>query len=233
MRLEDNLEVELKLSVIGDDPEALLDEVAELRQLGSLRLGPADDHELRDVYWDLPDGSLRTRRLSLRLRQIDDRTVFTAKGGTSTSDGLFRRYELEVPATLENWVSLRDVLAGEGVDLADDLTGEAPEVWLRRAGLTPTQDRSTRRSIRYAYANVSSDTPLAELALDRTRFDYGKVLVDYWEIEIEQLDGGEEVPRRLGRALLDRYAGRLEPSSMGKYSRGLAIERELRAAGQL
>jgi inorganic triphosphatase YgiF len=233
MRLEDNLEVELKLSVIGDDPEALLDEVAELRQLGSLRLGPADDHELRDVYWDLPDGSLRTRRLSLRLRQIDDRTVFTAKGGTSNSDGLFRRYELEVPATLENWVSLRDVLAGEGVDLADDLTGEAPEVWLRRAGLTPTQDRSTRRSIRYAYANVSSDTPLAELALDRTRFDYGKVLVDYWEIEIEQLDGGEEVPRRLGRALLDRYAGRLEPSSMGKYSRGLAIERELRAAGQL
>jgi inorganic triphosphatase YgiF len=233
MRLEDNLEVELKLSVIGDDPDALLDEVAELRQLGSLRLGPADDHELRDVYWDLPDGSLRTRRLSLRLREIDDRTVFTAKGGTSNSDGLFRRYELEVPATLENWVSLRDVLAGEGVDLADDLTGEAPEVWLRRAGLTPTQDRSTRRSIRYAYANVSSDTPLAELALDRTRFDYGKVLVDYWEIEIEQLDGGEEVPRRLGRALLDRYAGRLEPSSMGKYSRGLAIERELRAAGQL
>jgi inorganic triphosphatase YgiF len=233
MRLEDNLEVELKLSVIGDDPEALLDEVAELRQLGSLRLGPADDHELRDVYWDLPDGSLRTRRLSLRLRQIDDRTVFTAKGGTSNSDGLFRRYELEVPATLENWVSLRDVLAGEGVDLADDLTGEAPEVWLRRAGLTPTQDRSTRRSIRYAYANVSSDTPLAELALDRTRFDYGKVLVDYWEIEIEQLDGGEEVPRRLGQALLELYADRLEPSSMGKYSRGLAIERELRAAGQL
>ena len=97
MRLEDNLEVELKLSVIGDDPDALLDEVAELRQLGSLRLGPADDHQLRDIYWDLPDGSLRTRRLSLRLRQIDDRTVFTAKGGTSNSDGLFRRYELEVP----------------------------------------------------------------------------------------------------------------------------------------
>jgi inorganic triphosphatase YgiF len=233
MRLEDNLEVELKLSVIGDDPGALLDEVAELRQLGSLRLGPTGDHQLRDVYWDLPDRSLRTRRLSLRLRQIDDRTVFTAKGGTSNSDGLFRRYELEVPATLDNWIGIRDVLAGEGVDLADDLTGEAPEEWLHRAGLTPTQNRSTRRSVRYAYANASSHTPLAELALDRTRFDYGKVLVDYWEIEIEQLDGGEDVPRRLGQALLDLYADRLEPSSMGKYSRGLAIERELREAGQL
>ena len=80
MRLQDNLEVELKLSVIGDDPDALLDEVAALRQLGGMRLEPADDHQLRDVYWDLPDGGLRARHLSLRLRQIDDRTGLHGEG---------------------------------------------------------------------------------------------------------------------------------------------------------
>ena len=234
MRLQDNLEVELKLSVIGDDPDALLDEVAALRQLGSLRLESADDHQLRDIYWDLPDGGLRAIHLSLRLRQIDDRTVFTAKGGTSNSHGLFKRYELEVPATRENWVELRGVFAGEGATIGDALTGDTPEEWLRGAGLTATQDRSTRRTIRYVYPEGAADQPLAELALDRTRFDFGKVLVDYWEIEIEELgEAGDEAPRALGQALVDLYPDRLEPSTMGKYSRGLAIERELRATGQL
>jgi len=233
MRLQDNLEVELKLSVIGDNPDALLDEVGALRQLGPIRLEPADDHRLRDIYWDLPDGGLRAHRLSLRLRQIDDQTVFTAKGGTSNIEGLFRRYELEVPATRENWLGLRSVFAGEGVALDGDVTGDTPDAWLREAGLTPTQDRATRRSVRYAYAEGGRETPLAELALDRTRFDFGKVMVDYWEIEIEQLGDGDEAPRDLGRRLLDLYPDRLEPSTMGKYSRGLAIERELRATGQL
>ena len=233
MRLQDNLEVELKLSVIGDDPDVLLDEVAGLRQLGAMRLEAADDHQLRDIYWDLPDGGLRAHHLSLRLRQIDERSVFTAKGGTSNSEGLFRRYELEVPATPENWIELRGVLVGEGVTLGEGLTGDDPEAWLRGAGLTPTQDRSTRRTVRYAYPDASTDTPLAELALDRTRFDFGKVLVDYWEIEIEQLGGGDEAPRELGRALITLFPDRLEPSTMGKYSRGLTIERELRATGQL
>jgi inorganic triphosphatase YgiF len=233
MRLQDNLEVELKLSVIGDDPDALLDEVAGLRTLAALRLEPADDHQLRDLYWDLPDGGLHALRLSLRLRQIDDHAVFTAKGGTSNAEGLFRRYELEVPATRENWVDLRNVLVGEGAALADALSGDDPEEWLREAGLTTTQDRSTRRTIRYAYPDATADRPLAELALDRTRFDFGKVLVDYWEIEIEQLGGGDDAPRELGRALVSLYPDRLEPSAMGKYSRGLAIERELRATGQL
>jgi len=233
MRLQDNLEIELKLSVTGDDPDALLDEVARLDGLGGLKLGPVQEHRLRDIYWDLPNGGMRASRVSLRLRQIDDRLVFTAKGGTSHDEGIFRRYELEVPATRENWHDVRAVLVGEGVGLADGTGGDGPDEWLRSAGLVPTQDRSTRRSVKYAYTQADDDEPLAELALDRTCFDFGKARVDYWEIEIEQLNGHEDAPRSLGRALLDRYANRLELSTMGKYSRGLAIERELRETGQL
>ena len=234
MRLQDNLEVELKLSVIGDDPDRLLDEIAQLDQLGSLHLGPPQEHHLRDIYWDLPDLGMRDHRLSLRLRQIDDRTVFTAKGGTSNSEGLFRRYELEVPATAENWLAVRDALNVEGMHFDGQVTGDDPAVWLRDAGLTATQDRSTRRTVRHAFARPDDPRALAELCLDRTSFDFGKTRVDYWEIEVEELGGhGEEAPREIGRALIARYPGRLEPSTMGKYSRGLVIERELRATGQL
>lgn len=233
MRLQDNLEVELKLSVTGDNPGDLLDEVAGLDTLAGLKLGPVQDHHLRDIYWDRPDGELRGLKLSLRLRQIDDRLVITAKGGTSNSQGIFRRYELEVPATRENWQEVRQALIAEGIDLGEGTHGDAPEQWLREAGLLATQDRSTRRSIKYVYAQDDGTKPLAELALDRTRFDFGTALVDYWEIEIEQLNGQDDAPRALGRALLGRYPDRLELSTMGKYSRGLAIERELRETGQL
>jgi inorganic triphosphatase YgiF len=233
MRLQDHLEVELKLSVTGDNPDALLDEVARLDGLAGLKLGPAQDHHLRDIYWDLPEGGLRALKLSLRLRQIDDRLVFTAKGGTSNSEGLFTRYELEVPATRDNWQEVRQALIDEGIDLGHRTPGDEPDRWLRAAGLVPTQDRSTRRTVKYLYAEDNASEPLAELALDRTSFDFGKVRVDYWEIEIEQLNGNDSAPHELGRALLNRYADRLELSTMGKYSRGLAIERELRATGQL
>ena len=91
MRLQDHVEVELKLTVVGDDPDAVLNRVAELDRIGALSFGSPVDHQLHDIYWDLPDGSLRTQHLSIRLRQIDDRLVFTAKGGTSSGDGLFRR----------------------------------------------------------------------------------------------------------------------------------------------
>lgn len=236
MRLQDNLEVELKLSVTGQNPDALLDDLAQLDELGGLRLGPPADHRLRDVYWDLPDGGLRLLKLSLRLRHIDDRVVFTAKGGTSNSDGIFRRYELEVPASRENWQEVREALRNEGVKLGKKMSGDVPEQWLHDAGLLVTQDRQTRRTVKYAFADATRDQPLAELALDRTRFELKRLHVDYWEIEVEQLhgvEGADEAPRVLGRALLDRYAGRLELSTMGKYSRGLQIERELRETGQL
>ena len=234
MRLQDNLEVELKLTVTGDTPDALLDEIATLHTLGGVQLANSQEHHLRDIYWDLPDGGLRTARVSLRLRQIDDRHVFTIKGGTSSSEGLFRRYELEVPATLENWHEVRAVLTGESVKLDDSIAGNTPDEWLRAAGLHPTQDRTTRRTAIYAYADTERNQALAELALDRTRFDFGRVLVDYWEIEVEELgEHGDEVPRMLGQALLERYPDRLEPSTMGKYSRGLHLERELRMTGQL
>lgn len=238
MRLQDNFEVELKLTVTGDDPEKLLDEIAGLCELDGVRLADGQDHHLRDVYWDTADGGLRGHKLSLRLREIDGRQVFTVKGGTSSSEGLFRRYELEVPATAENWREVCAVFHDEGVDFnsqaAQAPSGDDPDAWLRAAGLIPTQDRSTRRTAIHAYDDAHGDQPLAELALDRTRFDFGRVLVDYWEIEVEELGNhGDEVPRRLGQALRLRYPDRLEPSTMGKYSRGLAIERELRITGQL
>ncbi|MCC6176524.1 MAG: CYTH domain-containing protein [Chloroflexi bacterium] len=241
MRLQDHQEIEFKLSVTGGDLDAILEDVASLRSLAGLALDTPRRHHLHDVYWDLSNGSVHEHGLSLRLRHIDDRVLFTVKGGTSSHDGLFLRDELELPATRESWATIRREFAERGVALRDDgqrtsagragVTTSDPMAWLAAAGLVVTQDRRTERTVRNA---LRAGVPVAELALDRTRYDFGHMQVDYHEIEIEQIGAGDgSLARRLGEALVKRYPDRLEPSTMGKYRRGLKLERSLRDAGRL
>jgi inorganic triphosphatase YgiF len=234
MRLQDHVEVELKLTVVAEDADAVLDAVARLVRVGSFRLGPPDPHRLYDIYWDLPDRSLRAQHLSLRLRQIDDRLVFTAKGGTCSHRGLFRRNELEVPATPECWLSVRAALESEGAHLGNGRgpSDGVPADWLRAAGLMVTQERTTHRTIRLVYPDATPDAATAELALDRTQFRIGAYTINYREIEIEQL-GDEGSPEEIGAALREQFPDAFEFSTMGKYSRGLALERALRENGHL
>ncbi len=227
-RLEDHSEVELKLTVVGGDPGGLLDAVAALDRLGEYALGPVRRHRLRDVYWDTPRKLLREHGLTLRLRRMDDQLLFTAKGGTTARDGLFRRHELERPATLENWHLVRDALAGGGVKVDGFAASEgSPAEWLAACGLIVTQDRTTDRRARDVLAG---DRAVAELALDHTTFRFRTLSVEYREIEVEQT-GDEPVDlAELGRLLATTFPGLLEPSTMGKYARGLTLERKLRAA---
>src|SRR3712207_2252851 len=174
-RLEDHSEVELKLTVVGDDPDGLLDAVATLDSLGDYGLGLVRRHRLRDVYWDTPRRRLREHGLTLRLRRMDDQLLFTAKGGTDAKDGLFRRYELERPATFENWHVVRTALAAGGVDLDGFAARDGtPAEWMACCGLIVTQDRTTDRSTREL---VDDDRVVGELALDRTTFRYRTLVV--------------------------------------------------------
>ena len=234
MRLQDHMEVELKLSVVGDDPDAVLDQIARLDRIGDAPLGPPIVHRLQDIYWDFADFAMRTQRLSIRLRSIDDQPFFTAKGGTSSSGGLFERYELEVPATLENWHQIRAALMEEGAQFRTGSDEGGPADWLAAAGLVVTQHRETHRTVRdvFPYDRRNGSGRTAELALDRTTFRFDSIAVRYWEIEIEQVEPGRS-PLDLGLPLMKLFPGCLELSTMGKYSRGLMIERQLREAGRL
>ena len=156
--------------------------------------------------------------------------MFTAKGGTSSNDGLFQRYELEIPATLENWYSLRQTLEAEGAVFRRGSDDGQPSDWLTATGMVTTQHRATHRVARDALAE--NGEPVAEVALDKTQFRFGPHTFDYWEIEIEQIDPNVD-PHDIGVHLLAMFPDRLELSMMGKYSRGLVIEQELRAAGKL
>ncbi len=226
-RLSERDEVEFKLSVVGEHPQATLDAVRRLERVGNQRLGPPIAHQIHDLYWDTDDRALGARGLTLRLRELDSALMFTAKGGGTADSGLFRRQELELPADASSWRRVRSTLEQAGIMLARGQTeSPSPADWLAAAGLVVTQDRLTERVVRYV---SDREGRTAELALDTTRYRFGEQTVEYREIEIEQLGSGPS-PRALGEALIAQLPDQLEPASMGKYSRGLQLERELQDA---
>ncbi len=226
-RLGDHAEVEFKLSAVGADPDRALADLASLDVLAGHELGPPRRHAIRDVYWDTRTGELGRRRLTLRLREIDGEPRFTLKGGGSSDRGLFRRDELEIPADADGWQVVRDELAGLGIPLpSPPATATEPTAWLAEAGLVPTQDRTTERIARLVYREGLA---VAELALDTTRYRFGRQVIPYREVEIEQLadPGATSAAQTLGEALLALMPGQFERATMGKYARGLQIGRAL------
>jgi inorganic triphosphatase YgiF len=225
MDLSDREEVELKLAVVGASPHQLFAEIERLEELDGRRLTPPERHRIHDLYWDTPSRDLGHRHLTLRLRDIDGQPMFTAKGSSRSTQGLFRREEMELPANRESWAAVSLALRARGARLHEsDLTGTDPASWLEAAGLSITQDRSTERVVRYA---LMGGERIAELALDAVRYRFGAESRDYFEVEIEQLGGGEASTHALGNALMTLFPGRLRPASMGKYSHGLRLQREL------
>ncbi len=210
-------ELEFKLAVVGPDPAGTLDRIAGLDRIGRWALSRPSSHLIHDVYWDSPDGALARKRITLRLRRIDGELRFTTKGAGRSDRGLFRRREIELPATWTNWQQVRDSLQTQGVSLRSDREELGkPAAWLERAGLTVTQDRITERRVRFALVDGER---IAEVALDFTRYQFATRTAEFREVEIERLAGAPDHAREIGEALMATLPDRLEPATMGKYAR--------------
>ncbi len=66
---------------------------------------------IRDVYWDTSEGILRRKKISLRLREIDNNLLVTIKGAGKLTDwGGVERLEIEVPWSPDGFYRIIDEL---------------------------------------------------------------------------------------------------------------------------
>jgi inorganic triphosphatase YgiF len=215
-------ETELKLTVL--DPGVLKD-IALWMELASFHLASAPTRQIRDQYWDAPGGQLVGQGITLRQRSVKRQRYLTLKGPATVEAGLFRRFELEVPADADGWRQVLSALADRGIVLAKHTaSSEDSTEWLRRSGLIVTQQRSTHRQVRLAQREGIT---FAELALDQTTFTVDGLEVTMREIEIEATTADVDPVLALGRELRARLGDRVRESRIGKYGMGLLIAARL------
>lgn len=209
------MEIEFKLTVL--DP-AVFESLRGRAELAGFQLRPGGTHRLRDRYVDTAAEDLHRLRWTLRLRELDGRLLFTVKRDHSSEAGLFRRDELELPATPTSWARLRTELLGAGIALGgNDRPPGEPADWLTASGLLVQQNRATVRELLYAERDGTRE---AEIALDATTYRVGPYEILYREIEVESLTEQAEPALLLGTELERVYPGQLTPSTQGKFIRG-------------
>ena len=159
----------------------------------------------RNTYFDTVTFELRSRRWSLRLRQLERTSIFTFKGKSNLRDGFAEREEIEVE--VPNATKLEEL--------------RDPEILARVRQIAPLADfkavaqLETKRLI-YQLEQIG------EVTLDDVRVlnSNGNLVEQFTEVEIELEDHVEAALLEPVLKHLLKLAP-LEPSVMGKFQRAM------------
>lgn len=189
-------ETEAALVIHSNKAEAIAKEIASLHALGKYRLERQETQEIRDVYFDTPDGELQEQQLALRIRQVGGKFLITLKGASALSDwGGRERIEIEMPWSRQALTQILEALRDRDIEVAELYKGFSrakPVETMTRLGFRVVQDRKTRRQVRDVVRDDESrDTVLAEMAIDSVTYRFGRQVVRLHEIEIESKAKGK------------------------------------------
>jgi CHAD domain-containing protein len=205
------VEVEAKF-IIPD--ESTLQRLLETVSLAGFALGEETVTEIHDRYLDTEDGALLMNGFSCRLRRENHHYIATVKGLGSVSGAIHHRAEYETdlpePSRPVSWPP-----------------STARELVLRLSGGKPLVPLLEIKQTRHRRVLQEGQRPVAELVLDRVRFQRGRCRDEdrdeeiTLELEVELLpDGGEGDLRRIALELEGRWG--LPPQPRSKFERGLA-----------
>ena len=191
-------EIELKFEL---DP-AELSRVAKTAHLEGFSVSRPLGKSLRSIYFDTPDQKLREAKISLRLRQSNEKWVQTVKLGTGVSGGLSSPVEDEQP------------VAGPALDFSAIRNRDVHQALVdMRADSTLVACfetrifRTTRELVR------TNDQAQVELAFDTGHVLAGDDRLVFAELEMELKSGSALVLHDAARQLLADVPFRLSPCS--------------------
>jgi hypothetical protein len=233
-------EEEVTLIVCSEDPQSVLNDIAELTVLGDFRLYPSDTLNVHDRYFDTAGRSLRDLQVALRVRQIGSKTWITFKGPSRTiENGFGHRMELEAEWSAKALTETLDLLAKSGIELPRKANASAwahPLDGLNAVGMVLVQDRQTHRMVRDIVPSAADGTlAAAQLLLDSVVYRFQEQEVRHHEVEIEaQTSDGTCALKALAERLREKFGRALQSWNHSKLATGWAVEDlwdDLHAAG--
>lgn len=196
-------ELEWKLEL---PTEALLDEIPAWEALRALFAESPRHYHMQTTYYDLPDGSLSRRRITLRRRLENERSVICVKAPLPDAADSRLRGEWELEGAELRAALPRLAEMGAPVRLPP---GQDP---------VPVCGADFRRT---AVLLRLADGSACELALDRgVLFGAGRSL-PLCELELELKEGPPDAAEALSQSLRQRFG--LRPQAQSKYARARSL----------
>jgi len=227
------VEKEIVLMVDSVDPKATIQRVSKLNSLKGYSLRAAASFQFHDIYFETASGSLRRKRLNLRIRKGKDGWLITMK----RSPGLLQwrrneRAELELVWSHESLDRILAELSAKGITLSAhqhlDMTN--PVETMKSIGLFILQDRETERNTKSVSLTPEGGADLAELASDCVTYHFQRCDVRLYELEVEAKgSGSDKVLSDIRIGLLNTFGSELVPWNWGKLVTGKMIETLLKA----
>jgi len=220
------VEAEATLLICSKHPRSVAREIAGLANLATFRVIGEGCRVLNDTYLDTQRLDLKRQHWILRLRKADSTWWITLKGPSrETLGGVMERLELEIPWTFDSLVQVMNKLDIQPVSLEARNTPTAdPVSTMIDIGMVVIQHRVTEREVRNVLLN---DQPviIAEIAVDRVKYDLPGGVIFHHEVEIEsKLGEYRSAINEIADDLLKRCAPRLRIWKFGKLSTGQAID---------
>jgi uncharacterized protein YjbK len=213
MSKRSDLEIEKSFVIFGEHVESVLERLRRMDRIGPYALGMFENSLLLDEYFDLPDHQLQWKRLTIRIRTINESKLITLKGPTFLKNGVPHRVELERIYSEDSVQEIVDILRSFGIrnDKISAHSGD-PANYLKDAGFSCVQARITSR----LSAKIDVPPPkTAVLVLDKTTFVAENRNIHHHEIEIEASDG--EVLRKISGYLRSVYKREIADWDYGKF----------------
>jgi hypothetical protein len=216
--------------IITNNAEDLAEDLAGLTSILEYDLKPRPTDRIEDTYYDTKLGLLQKKRISLRLRRIDGRTLVAMKSDPRrlSREGV-RRIEIEAPWSPQSLARIQMTLKNLQVRPKTKFSRLSPSTAFASMGLRIIQKRITTRVVRQILGHDTRTAgPTAELDIDNVTL-LGDPRVHIFEVEIEAKAAGSEGRiQELAESLESNYPDFLKPWPYGKLVTGIAIQRLLR-----
>ena len=218
--------------IIKNNSDRIRNEISRTQHVSEYDLKPQPSQVIQDTYYDTKERFLREKRVTLRIRRMDDTLLLSTKSDIRRIAGdIIQRREMERPWS---YASIRLLARNLKLYIPIMSSSKFQSLPVSRVlatmGLEVIQERRTRRELRdIVIRDTIPVSILAELAIDHVTYDFGDISVGLSEIEVEA-KAARSIPkvRDIADALVSKYSPSLQQWFHGKFVTGLVIQKLLK-----